>query len=56
LKKDKMHIPRSPCKKPIENIVLPHIPVGVQVGPEILGHIRKLKYLEHDVADKYKFP
>jgi hypothetical protein len=54
-KKDKIQIPRSPRKKPATEIVLPRIPEGVQVGPELLGHIGKLKYSDHDVADEAKF-
>jgi hypothetical protein len=56
MKKDKIQIPRSPRKKPTAEIVLPCIPEGVQVGPELLGHIGKLKYSDHDVADEDKFP
>jgi hypothetical protein len=55
-KNDKIQIPRSPLKKPTKKIVLPCIPDGVQVGPELLGHIRNLKYLDHDIADEDKFP
>jgi hypothetical protein len=54
--KDKIQIPRSPRKKPAAEIVLPRIPAGVQVGPELLGHVGKLKYSDHDVADEAKFP
>jgi hypothetical protein len=55
-KKDKIQIPRSPRKKPAAEIVLPRIPEGVQVGPDLLGYIGKLKYSDHDVADEDKFP
>jgi hypothetical protein len=41
--KDKIQIPRSPCKKPTAEIVLPRIPARVKVGPELLDHVRKLK-------------
>jgi hypothetical protein len=54
--KDKIQIPSSPRKKPAAEIVLPRIPAGVQVGPELLGHVGKLKYSDHDVADEAKFP
>ena len=54
-KKDKIQIPRSPRKKPVAEIVLPRILDGVQVGPDLLGYIGKLKYSEHDVADEDKF-
>jgi hypothetical protein len=54
-RKDKLQIPRSHCKKPTTKIILPFIPDGVQVGPELLGHVMKLKYLDHDLADKEKF-
>jgi hypothetical protein len=30
---DKVQIPSSPCKKPSAEIVLPHIPAGLQVEP-----------------------
>jgi hypothetical protein len=55
VKKDKIQIPRSPHKKHATKIILPHIPEGVQLGPELLGHIGKLKYSYHDVADEAKF-
>jgi hypothetical protein len=55
LKKDKQQVPRSPHKKPITSLVLSWIPDGVQVKPDLLGHIDKLKYLDHDVADTDKF-
>jgi hypothetical protein len=54
--KDKVQIPSSPCKKLVAKIVLPCIPAGVQVGPELLAHVRKLKYSDHDVEDETKFP
>jgi hypothetical protein len=54
-KKDKHQVPRSPRKKPAAEIMLPRIPDGVQVGPDLLGHIGKLKYSDHDVADTDKF-
>jgi hypothetical protein len=53
--KDKIQIPRSPRKKPATEIILPWIPDGVQVGPDLLGYIGKLKYSDHDVADEDKF-
>jgi hypothetical protein len=49
-KKDKIQITRSPCKKPTIEIVLPHIPIGVQAGPDLLVHIGN-KYLDHDVTN-----
>jgi hypothetical protein len=36
-------------------IVLPCIPEGVQVEPQLLGHVRKLKYFDHDVSDDTKY-
>jgi hypothetical protein len=54
-KKDRLQIPRSPRNKPTIEIILPCIPDGVQVGPELLCHIRKFKYLDHDIADEDKF-
>jgi hypothetical protein len=44
-KKDKIQIPRSPRKKPTTEIILPCIPDGVQVGPELLGHIKEAQIL-----------
>jgi hypothetical protein len=44
-----------PRKKPATEIVLPRIPEGVQVGPELLGHIEKLKYSDQNVAYEDKF-
>jgi hypothetical protein len=41
---DRVQIPSSPRKKPAAEIVLPRIPAGVQVEPELLGHVGKLKY------------
>jgi hypothetical protein len=55
-KKDKIQIPRSPHKKPVVEIILPRIPDGLQVGPNLLGHVGKIKYLDHDVVDEDKFP
>jgi hypothetical protein len=52
---DKVQIPSSPRKKPAAEIILPHIPTGVHVEPELLGHVEKLKYSEHDVSDETKF-
>jgi hypothetical protein len=54
-KKDKLQVPRSPRKQPLTTIILPHIPDGVQKGPDLLGHIGKLKYSDHDVTDIDKF-
>jgi hypothetical protein len=54
-KKYKLQVPRSPHKQPIATIILPGMPDGVQVGPDLLGHIGKLKYSYHDVADANKF-
>jgi hypothetical protein len=44
-KKDKIQIPRSPRKKPTTKIVLPRIPEGVQVGPELLGYVEEAQIL-----------
>jgi hypothetical protein len=54
-KKDKQQVPRSPCKQLVPALVLPCIPYGVQVESGFLGHINKLKYSYHDVADADKF-
>jgi hypothetical protein len=53
---DRILIPSSPRKKPAAEIVLPCIPKGVQVEPQLLGHIGKLKYSDHDVSDDTKYP
>jgi hypothetical protein len=53
--RDKIQIPSSPRKKPAVEILLPCIPAGVHVGPELLGHVGKLKYSDHDVANEAKF-
>jgi hypothetical protein len=53
---DKVQIPSSPHKKSTTEIDLPHIPVGVQVESELLGHVRKLKYSDHDLSDETNFP
>jgi hypothetical protein len=42
-KANKKHVPRSPRKQPITTIVLSHILDGVQVKPDLLGHINKIK-------------
>jgi hypothetical protein len=55
-KKDKQQVPRSPRKQPVATLILPHITDGVQVESGLLGHIDKLKYSDHDVADTDKFP
>jgi hypothetical protein len=36
--------------------VLPCIPKGVQVEPQLPGHVGKLKYSNHDVSDDTKYP
>jgi hypothetical protein len=53
---DRVLIPSSPRKKPTTEIVLPRIPEGVQVEPQLLGHVGKLKYSDHDVSDETKYP
>jgi hypothetical protein len=53
---DRVQIPSSPHKKPAEKIVLPCIPDGVQVEPQLLGHVGKLKYSDHDISDQAKYP
>jgi hypothetical protein len=52
---DRVHIPSSPQKKPSSEIVLPHIPEGVQVDPQLLGHVGKIRYSDHDIADETKY-
>jgi hypothetical protein len=49
-------IPSSPRKKLAIEIVLPCILEGVQVEPQLLGHVRKLKYSDYDVSDETKYP
>jgi hypothetical protein len=51
LKKDKQQVPRSPRKQPISALILSCIPDGIQVKLDLLGHIEKHKYSDHDVAD-----
>jgi hypothetical protein len=54
-KKDKQQVPRSPCKQPVVAIVFPCIQDGVQVKSDLMGHLKKLKYSDHDVTNTYKF-
>jgi hypothetical protein len=49
-------IPSSPHKEPEVEIVLPRIPKGVQVEMQLLGHVGKLKYFDHDVSNETKYP
>jgi hypothetical protein len=53
---DRVQIPISPQNKLEAEIVLPCIPEGVQVDLQLLGHVRKLKYSDHDVSDETKYP
>jgi len=55
-KKDKQQVPRSHRKQPVAALIFPRMQDGVQVKPNLLGHIEKLKYSNHDVADIDKFP
>jgi hypothetical protein len=55
-KKDKQQVPRSPRKQPVVALVFPRIPDGVRVKSDLLGHVEKLKYSDHDVTDTEKFP
>jgi hypothetical protein len=52
---DKVLIPSSPRKKPTAENVLSRIPEGVQVESQLLGHVGKLKYSDHDVSDDTKY-
>jgi hypothetical protein len=54
-KKNKQQVPRSPRKQPDASIVLPCIPDGVQVKPDLLGQIEKLKYSDQNIIDIEKF-
>jgi hypothetical protein len=36
--------------------MLPRVPEGVQVDPQLLGHVGKLKYSDHDVSHDTKYP
>jgi hypothetical protein len=42
-------------QEPVEQIVLPCNTYGVQVGPDLLGHVEKLKYSYHDISGETKF-
>jgi hypothetical protein len=53
---DRIQIPSSPRKKPAAEIVLPRTPEGIQVDSQLLGHVGKLKFSDHDVADERKYP
>jgi hypothetical protein len=35
--------------------MLPRIPEEVQVEPQLLGHVGKIKYSDHDVSDDTKY-
>jgi hypothetical protein len=45
----------SPRRKASTTIVLPHILEGVHVTSNLLGHVEKLRYSDHDVTDTNKF-
>jgi hypothetical protein len=53
--KERIQIPSSPRKKPAAEIVLPRTPKGIQVDSQLLGHVRKLKFSDHDIADERKY-
>jgi hypothetical protein len=53
---DKVLIPSSPHKKLTAEIMLPRILEGVQVDPQLLSHVGKLKYSDHDVSNDMKYP
>jgi hypothetical protein len=36
--------------------VLPRIPKGVQVESQLLGHVGKLKYSDHDITNETRYP
>jgi hypothetical protein len=55
-RKGKHPITWSLRKNPDTAIILPRIPEGVQFPPTLLGCVKKLKYLNHDVVDVGKFP
>jgi hypothetical protein len=48
-------VPRSPCKQPTATIIFPCIPEGVRIKANLLGHVEKLRYSDHDVTDTNKF-
>jgi hypothetical protein len=54
--KGKQTVQRSPCKQKEVTLTLPCIPEGVKILPGILGCVDKLKYSDHDIADRDKFP
>jgi hypothetical protein len=49
-------VPRSPHRQPVAAIVFPRIPEGVHVPANLLGHVEKLRYSDHDVTGTDKFP
>jgi hypothetical protein len=52
---DKIQILSSPQKKPAVDIVLPRTPEGIGVDLQLLGHVRKLKFSDHDVSNERKY-
>jgi hypothetical protein len=52
----RIQISSSPQNKPAAKIVLPRTPEGIQVDSQLLGHVEKLKFSNHDVADERKYP
>jgi hypothetical protein len=54
--KGKQAVPRSPRRQATTTIVLPCIPEGVRIAGNMLGHVEKLRYSDHDVTDMDKFP
>jgi hypothetical protein len=55
-RKGKQPMHRSSCKQEEIPITLPHIPEGVKIFPKILECIEKMRYADHDVAERDKFP
>jgi hypothetical protein len=54
--KGKHAVPRSPRKQTATTIFLSHIPEGVRIAGNMLGHVEKLRYSDHDVTKMDKFP
>jgi hypothetical protein len=54
--REKHAMPRTPSKQKELTLSLSQIPEGVKVLDDMLGCMKKLKYVDHDVADRGKFP
>jgi hypothetical protein len=54
--KGKQAVPRSPCRKATTTIILPRILEGVRIVGNMLGHVEKLRYSDHDVNGHRQVP